>query len=122
MLRLLDRPQDIAVLMPMIEREILWRLINSELGTTVRQLGIAESRITRVGRAIIWLRNHFAEPVRVEDLADMVEMSVTSFHRHFLGVTAMSPLQFQKQIRLQEARSRLLSLSGEVGAIGLSVG
>ena len=106
MLRLLDRPQDIAVLMPMIEREILWRLINSELGTTVRQLGIAESRITRVGRAIIWLRNHFAEPVRVEDLADMVEMSVTSF----------------QQIRLQEARSRLLSLSGEVGAIGLSVG
>ena len=122
MLRLLDRPQDIAVLMPMIEREILWRLINSELGTTVRQLGRAESRIMRVGRAIIWLRNHFAEPVRVEDLADMVEMSVTSFHRHFLGVTAMSPLQFQKQIRLQEARSRLLSLSGEVGAIGLSVG
>ena len=122
MLRLLDRPQDVAVLKPMIEREILWRLINSDLGTIVRQLGITESRITRVGRAVIWLRNHYAEPVRVEELAEMVEMSVTSFHRHFHGVTAMSPLQFQKQIRLQEARSRLLSLSGEVGAIGLSVG
>lgn len=122
MLRLLDRPQDVAVLKPMIEREILWRLIHSDLGTVVRQLGLVESRITRVGRAIVWLRNHYAEPVRVEDLADMVEMSVTSFHRHFLGVTAMSPLQYQKQVRLQEARSRLLSSSGDVGAIGLSVG
>jgi AraC-like DNA-binding protein len=120
--RLLDRPEDIPVLAPAIEREILWRLINGEQGEMVRQLGLADSRMTQIGRAIRWIRDHYAEAVRIEDLADMVGMSLTSFHRHFLGVTSLSPLQFQKQIRLHEARSRLLSSSHDVAAVGFAVG
>jgi AraC-like DNA-binding protein len=120
--RLLDRPEDIPVLAPAIEREILWRLINGEQGAMVRQLGLADSRMTQIGRAIRWIRDHYAEAIRIEDLADMAGMSLTSFHRHFLGVTSLSPLQFQKQICLQEARSRLLSSSQDVAAIGHAVG
>jgi AraC-like DNA-binding protein len=122
LLRLLDRPEDIPVLAPAIEREILWRLINGEQGAMVRQLGLADSRMTQIGRAIRWLRDHYAETVRIEDLADIAGMSLTSFHRHFLNVTSLSPLQFQKQIRLQEARSQLLSSSEDVAAVGFAVG
>jgi AraC-like DNA-binding protein len=121
-LRLLDRPEDIPVLAPAIEREILWRLINGEQGAMVRQLGVADSRTTQIGRAIRWVRDHYAETLRIEDLASVAGMSLTSFHRHFVGVTSLSPLQFQKQIRLQEARSRLLSSLQDVAAVGYSVG
>ena len=122
LLRLLDRPEDISVLAPTIEREILWRLINGAQGAMVRQLGLADSRMTQIGRTIRWIRDHYAETVRIEDLANMAGMSLTSFHRHFLGVTSLSPLQFQKQIRLHEARSRLLSSSQDVAAIGPAYG
>jgi AraC-like DNA-binding protein len=122
LLRLLDRPEDIPVLAPAIEREILWRLINGEQGAMVRQLGLADSRMTQIGRAIRWIRDHYAETVRIEELAGIAGMSLTSFHRHFLGVTSLSPLQFQKQIRLQEARSRLLSSSQDVAEVGFAVG
>src|SRR6202166_3793497 len=122
LLRLLDRPEDIAVLAPAIEREIFWRLINGAQGAMVRQLGLADSRMTQIGRAIRWIRDHYAETVRIEDLANKIGMSLTSFHRHFLGVTSLSPLQFQKQIRLQEARSRLLLSSQDVAAVGFAVG
>jgi AraC-like DNA-binding protein len=122
LLRLLDRPEDIPVLAPAIEREILWRLVNGEQGAMVRQLGLADSRMTQIGRAIRWIRDHYAETVRIEELADIAGMSLTSFHRHFLGVTSLSPLRFQKQIRLQEARSRLLLSSQDVAAIGFAVG
>lgn len=114
LLRLLDRLEDIPVLAPAIEREILWRLINGEQGAMVRQLGLADSRMTQIGRAIRWIRDHYAETIRTEELADIAGMCLTSFHRHFLGVISLSPLQFQKQIRLQEARSRLLSSSQDV--------
>ena len=120
--RLLDRPEDIPVLAPAIEREILWRLVNGEQGAMVRQLGLADSRMTQIGRTIRWIRDHYAEAVRIEDLADIAGMSLASFHRHFLGVTSLSPLQFQKQIRLQEARSRLLLSSQDVAAVGFAVG
>jgi AraC-like DNA-binding protein len=122
LLRLLDRPEDIPILAPAIEREILWRLVNGEQGAMVRQLGLADSRMTQIGRAIRWIRDHYAETVRIEELADIAGMSLTSFHRHFLGVTSLSPLRFQKQIRLQEARSRLLLSSQDVAAIGFAVG
>ena len=88
----------------------------------VRQLGLADSRMAQIGRTIRWLRDHYAEPVRIETLADLAGMSVTSFHRHFLGVTSMTPLQFQKQIRLQEARAQLLAAPEDVAAVGFSVG
>lgn len=122
LLRLLDRPEDVPVLAPAIEREIYWRLLNSEQGTLIRQLGLADSRMAQIGRAIRWIREHYAEAFRVEQLAGLVGMSVTSFHRHFLRITSFSPLQFQKRIRLQEARSRLQSSSQDVATIGFAVG
>jgi len=122
MLRLLDRPRDAAVLAPMLEREILWRLLNGEQGAMVRQIGLADSRLSQISRAIRWIRAHHAKPVRIEALAEMVAMSASSFHRHFRAVTTMSPLQYQKLIRLQAARTRLLAESEDIAAVGFSVG
>jgi len=122
MLRLVDRPRDAAVLGPMLEREILWWLLNGEQGAMVRQIGLADSRLSQISRAIRWIRVHHAQPIRIEDLAGMAAMSASSFHRHFRAVTTMSPLQYQKVIRLQEARSKLLSASQDVAGVGLSVG
>jgi AraC-like DNA-binding protein len=122
LLRLLDRPDDVPVLGPAIEREILWRLINSDQGAMVRQIGLVDSRISQVARAIRWIRNHYAEILRIEDLAQLAGMSVTSFHRHFRAVTSMTPIQYQKQIRLQEARARLLANPKDVAAVGFAVG
>jgi AraC-like DNA-binding protein len=121
-LRLLDRPQDVAVLGPMIEREILWRLLHGEQGGMVRQIGLADSRLSQISRAIRWIRVHHAKALRIEELAGLAAMSPSSFHRHFRAVTAMSPLQYQKQIRLQEARARLLAESDDVASVGFSVG
>jgi AraC-like DNA-binding protein len=122
LLRLLDRPEDIPVLRPMVEREILWRLLAGEQRAMVRQIGLADSRLSQISHAIRWIRVHYAETFRIEDLARLAAMSVSSFHRHFRAVTAMSPLQYQKQIRLQEARARLLAESEDVAAVGFSVG
>ncbi len=122
MVRLLDRPGDVAVLWPLIEREILWRLLQGPSGPMVRQIGVSESRVSQVNRAIQWLRLHLAEPVRIDQLARIAGMSAATFHRHFKAVTAMSPLQYQKQLRLQEARSRLLAEPGDVAGVGFSVG
>jgi AraC-like DNA-binding protein len=122
MLRLLDRPRDAAVLGPMLEREILWRLLNGEQGAMVRQIGLADSRLSQVSRAIRWIRVNHAKPFRIEELAEMAAMSASSFHRHFRAVTTMSPLQYQKVIRLQEARARLLAESEDIAAVGFSVG
>ncbi|QKD05326.1 AraC family transcriptional regulator [Mesorhizobium loti] len=122
LLRLLDRPADVAVLASAIEREILWRLIEATPGAMIRQIGIADSRMSQIGRAIRWLRGNFAEPVRIEVLAQVASMSVTSFHRHFRRVTSMTPIQYQKHIRLQSARSRLASTPLGVAEIGFVVG
>ncbi len=122
MLRLLDRPRDAAVLGPMLEREILWWLLNGEQGAMVRQIGLADSRLSQISRAIRWIRVHHAKAFRIEDLAEMAAMSASSFHRHFRAVTTMSPLQYQKLIRLQEARARLLAESVDIAAVGFSVG
>jgi AraC-like DNA-binding protein len=122
LLRLLDHPRDIPVLGPMIEREILWRLLTGEQGAMVRQIGLADSRLSQISHTIRWIRAHFAETFSIEELARLAAMSVSSFHRHFKAVTAMSPLQYQKQIRLQEARSRLLAESEDVAAVGFGVG
>jgi transcriptional regulator GlxA family with amidase domain len=94
----------------------------SEQGSLVRQIGLADSRLARVNQAIRWIREHFAETLRIQDLAERVAMSPTSFHRHFRAATAMSPLQYQKRIRLQEARSRLMTRTDDVAGIGFSVG
>ncbi|RKT14320.1 AraC-like DNA-binding protein [Paraburkholderia sp. RAU2J] len=122
LVRLLDRPQDIAVLAPMIRREVFWRILQSPCGPMVRQIALGDSRLSQVSRAITWLRTNFAETMRVERLAALAGMSPASFHRHFKAATAMSPLQYQKQIRLQTARARLLAQQGDVAGVGFSVG
>jgi AraC-like DNA-binding protein len=122
LLRLLDRPADVPILRPMIEREIAWRLLCGNQSNLVRQIGLADSRLSKISRAIGWIREHFAETLHIDDLAERVAMSPTSFHRHFRAATAMSPLQYQKQIRLQEARSRLMARADDVARVGFSVG
>ena len=122
LLRLIDRPSDIPILQPMIEREILWRVLCGDQSGLLRQIGLADSRLSKIGHATRWIREHYAEPVRIEDLAERVAMSPTSFHRHFRAAKAMSPLQYQKQIRLQEARSRLMVRGEDVAGVGFSVG
>jgi AraC-like DNA-binding protein len=122
MVRLLDRPDDRAILAPMIEREILWRLINGPLGESVRQIGVTDSSLTHVSRAVRWITEHYDKPFRVEDLARSCAMSTSAFHRNFQAVTALSPIQFQKQIRLQKSRLLLLSGTDDVATVGFRVG
>ena len=122
LLRLLERPDDLPVLGPLLEREILWRLLRGEQGTLLRQIGLADSRLSQIARAVQWIRRHYAEALRVEQLAAVAGMSPSSFHRHFRAVTAMSPLQYQKQIRLQEARARLLASAHNAADVGYAVG
>ncbi|MFG2477790.1 AraC family transcriptional regulator N-terminal domain-containing protein [Streptomyces fagopyri] len=122
LLRLLDEPRDRAVLAPMVKREILWRLITGEQGGIVRQLGLADSSLSHVARAVRWIREHYAQPFRVEDVAQLSGMSVSAFYRNFQAVTAMSPIRFQKQIRLQEARLLLAVHPHDVTGVGHRVG
>jgi AraC-like DNA-binding protein len=122
LIRLLDRPADIPVLGAAIEREIVWRLITGEQGAMVRQIGLADSRMAQISRAIRWIRQNYADPFRVEDVSRVAGMSVTSFHRHFRAVTTMTPIQYQKQIRLQEARARLIAEPHDVAGVGYAVG
>jgi AraC-like DNA-binding protein len=122
MLRLLDHPTDARVLAPLIIQEILWRLLAGPLGDTMRQIGLSDSDLSHVSRAIAWIRADYADPMRVDDLARLSGMSASAFHRHFRAVTAMSPLQFQKRIRLQHARSLLVAHPGDVAGVGHHVG
>ena len=122
MLRLLDHPADAPVLAPLIAQEILWRALTGPLGGTVRQIGLADSDLSHVSRAIAWIRDNYAEPMRIDDLARLSGMSASAFHRHFRGVTALSPLQFQKRIRLQHARSLLVAHPGDIAGVGHHVG
>ncbi|WP_078651660.1 AraC family transcriptional regulator [Streptomyces xylophagus] len=122
LLRLLDRPGDAPVLAPLIEKEILWRLITGEQGALVRQIGLADSQLTHISRAIRWIRDHHTETLRIEDLARLAGMSASPFHRHFRAVTALTPIQYQKRIRLQEARLLLMSSTEDVADVGFAVG
>ena len=122
MVRLLDSPGDRDILAPMIEREILWRLITGPLGQSVRQIGLADSSLTYVSRAVRWISEHYDKPFRVEDLARSCGMSTSAFHRNFHAVTALSPIQFQKQIRLQKSRLLLLNGTDDVATAGYRVG
>lgn len=122
MVRLLDNPGDRDILAPMIEREILWRLTNGSLGEGVRQAGLADSSLTHVSRAVRWISEHYGKPFRVEDLARSCSMSTSAFHRTFQAVTALSPIQFQKQIRLQKSRLLLLTGADDVATVGYQVG
>jgi len=109
LVRLLDRPHDAAVLAPLVQREIHFRALSGELGQRLREVCILDSQIQRIARAIDVIRTRFAEPFRIDELASIAHMSSSSFHHRFKEVTAMSPLQFQKQLRLHEARRLMLA-------------
>jgi AraC-like DNA-binding protein len=106
---LLDEPEDIPILAPMLHREILYRLLVGEQGDRLRHIASSGSRSHQVARAIEWLKTNFAQQLRVEDLAGMANMSASSFHSHFRAMTSLSPLQYQKHLRLQEARRLMLA-------------
>lgn len=122
LVRLLDRPADLAVLGPMVRREILWLLVTGPQGDAVRQLGLADSTVTRISHLVRWIREHAAEPIRVADLARRAGLSVSAFHRTFRTVTGSTPLQFQKQLRLASARQMLASESLSVAQAAFAVG
>jgi AraC-like DNA-binding protein len=122
LLRLLDRPGDRKALVPLVKREILWRLMTGEQGDAVRQLGLADSSLSHIERAVRWIRENYTQPFRIEELAQLSGMSVSAFHRNFQVVTAMSPIQFQKQIRLQAARLLLANRPNDVTGVGQRVG
>ena len=116
------QPGDAELLAPLVMDEILIRLLRSPIGVRVAQMGFAESSVHRVAKAISWLRANFSQPMKVEDLAEMVHMSVSSFHEHFKSVTSMSPLHYQKVLRLQEARRLMLSTMMDAGTASQRVG
>jgi AraC-like DNA-binding protein len=122
LLRLLATPDDIRTLAPLAEREILYRLLKSQEGWRLRQIATGHGQARRIAKAIAWVRTHFHEGLRVEQLAGEANMSVSSFHAHFKRVTAMSPLQYQKQLRLQEARRLLLTETVDAATAGHRVG
>jgi AraC-like DNA-binding protein len=122
MLRLLGEPEDIPALQAGARREILYRVLKSEQGFRLRQIANAGGHSRRIAKSIEWLRRNFAQTLRIEDLAAQASMSPSSFHEHFRAVTAMSPLQFQKQLRLQEARQLLMSEVADAATAGHRVG
>jgi AraC-like DNA-binding protein len=118
----LAQPGDVELVAPLVTDEILIRLLRSPIGVRVAQMGFAESSVHRVAKAISWLRDNFSQPMKVEDLAELVHMSVSSFHEHFKSVTSMSPLHYQKVLRLQEARRLMLSTMMDAGTASQRVG
>ncbi|AZO21949.1 MULTISPECIES: AraC family transcriptional regulator [unclassified Mesorhizobium] len=122
MLRLLDRPNEIPVLAPMLEREIAFRLLQGPQGAKLRQLARADGRLSQIRRATQWIRTHYNEPIDVTELAALTHMSNAAFHRHFKAATAMSPIQYQKQVRLLEARHLLIAQPGNAARVAFTVG
>ncbi|MEP7456395.1 AraC family transcriptional regulator [Phyllobacterium sp. SB3] len=122
LLRLLERPDDIAVMAPLIEHEILYRLLSGPDGPRLLQIAMSDSQSNKVVRAVGWIRDNFAQTLRIEDLAERINVSVSSLHHNFKAVTAMTPLQYQKQLRLHEARRLILVDQLDVGTAGHRVG
>ena len=122
LLRLLDRPASRAVLEAQLLRELHFWLLSGRHGGAIRSLGVADSHAQRVARAVAIIRDNFASPLRVEHLAEAAGMSPSSFHEHFRAVTSLTPLQFQKQLRLIEARRMMLADGAGIGGAAHSVG
>jgi AraC-like DNA-binding protein len=122
LLRLIDSPRDFQVLAPGVQREIHWRLLDGPQGALLGQIGLADSRLAIIARAISWIHARYDQAIRIDDLAHDIGMSVSSLNRQFRAVTAMSPLQYQKQLRLQQARIQLIGAPQDVAAIGHAVG
>ena len=122
LLRSLESASDVKILAPAIVREIHYRLMNSRYGSRIRQLGVVGSKAQRIGKVVDHLQKEYAAPLRVTTLAQMANMSPAAFNLHFRHVTNMSPLQYQKQIRLQEARRLLSTGSSDAASVAFEVG
>lgn len=122
LLRLLDRPADIPAMAPLLEQEILYRLLTGPHGPALLRIAQANSPGNKIAKATSWLRSHYTQQLRIEELAGHVGMSPSSLHHHFSAVTAMSPMQYQKRLRLHEARRLLLIERLDVGTAGYRVG
>ncbi|SHM45856.1 AraC-type DNA-binding protein [Sphingobium sp. YR657] len=122
MLRLMERPGDIPALAPAYEREILYRVLQGPHGWMLRDIAAPGTNLSRIGVTIQWIRENFTKPLKVEALASMAALSVSAFHRHFKAVTALSPLQYQKRIRLLHARSLLIAGEGNTTSVAFGVG
>jgi AraC-like DNA-binding protein len=107
---------------PLIEQEILYRILTGPAGGQLVNMAVSDNQGNRIARAISWLRAHFANPLRIDELADHAGMSVSSFHHHFKSIPAMTPVQYQKQLRLHEARRLMLAEGLDVGNAGHRVG
>ncbi len=119
---LLDRPDTIRALAPLIEREILYRLLTGPHGPMLRHVANAGSHLNQVSRAIAAIRRRFDAPIRIDDVAAEAGMSSSSLHAHFKAITRMTPLEYQKQLRLQEARRLMLSEGATASTAGFAVG
>jgi AraC-like DNA-binding protein len=119
---LLDTPNDIPFLSSLIQREIIFRLLRSPQGHHLRAIATLGEQSHRTAKAISWLRMNFAKPLRVEDLAAMAQMGVSTLHHHFRSLTAMSPIQYQKQLRLHVARERMLNDGLDAASAAFEVG
>lgn len=122
LLELLDMPEDIPILAPMIQREICYRLLTGDQGPRLRQIVVAGSHSHQIARAIDWIKGNFHQPFHVDDLAANTGMSTSTFHSHFRSLTAMSPLQFQKRLRLNEARRLMLAANLDAATAAFEVG
>jgi AraC-like DNA-binding protein len=119
---LLDQKQDIPVLSPVIQREIFYRLLVGEQGAILRQLAVTGTQSQQVARVVLWLKANFSQPLRVDELSEMANMGTSTFHHHFRSMTALSPLQYQKQLRLQEARRLMLTEHTDAASAAFQVG
>jgi len=122
LLKLLQTPADIPILAPLIQKEIVYRLLVSEQGFRLRQTTVAGGQGHQITRAIDWLRKHYIERLRVEELANQIGMSVSSFHQHFRELTAFTPVQYQKRLRLNEARRLMLTEQYDATTASFQVG
>lgn len=122
LVRLLDVPSDIPALAPLALREIFYRLLKGQQGQRLHEIAITDTQTHRVTRAIEWLNNNYAEPLHIDELASYVNLSNSTLHHRFKAVTAMSPLQYQKQLRLQHARRLMISEGLDVSTAGFKVG
>jgi AraC-like DNA-binding protein len=122
MVKLLDTPEDIAVLAPAVQREIYYRVLRGELGQRLVDLAECDGGNHRIVRAIEWLKQRYTAPLRIEELADAMHMSPSALHHRFKAVTAMSPLQYQKHLRLHEARRMMFADGIECATAGHRVG
>ena len=122
LLDLLEHPDDVPVLAPLIQQEIFYRLLKGEQGPRLRQITSAGNHGYQIARAIDWLKENFSKPIKIEELAGKVGLSVSAFHNHFRAMTALSPLQFQKRMRLNEARRLMLAEHLDASKAAFEVG